>query len=377
MSKVTQFHAFATVILVSALTLLALNRMQAQTVEESIWGRMPDGSQVRRFTLTNPHGTRVSICEYGAILLSIESLDRYGNPGNITLSYKSLDEALAGGVFGSVIGRFANRIDGGGFSIDGNRYDLVSVNEKTRVHIHGGQNGFQRQVWNGAHGTDANGAFATLKLTSPDGHEGYPGELDLEVRYHLGNDNVLRISYRGTSDKPTHLNLTNHAYFNLGGSGDIRGHLLEMRCEQILEIDERKIPTGKLLTVSGGPFDFRVANPVGKNIGSVPDGGYDHCFVIPKNKEIKEGEPVPFARLSDPASGRTMEIATTKPGVQIFTANHFKGNPHPRWGGICFETQFFPDTPNQPDFPSSLLRPGETYLHVTEFRFGTVDAPSQ
>jgi len=371
MSKVTQFHAFATVILASALTLLPQNRLQAETAEESLWGRMPDGREVRRFTLTNTHGTRISISEYGAILLSIETTDRKGTPGTITLSYKTLEEALSGGVFGSVIGRFANRIDGGGFSIDGNRYDLVSVNEKTRVHIHGGQIGFQRQLWSGSCGTDAEGAFVALKLTSPDGQEGYPGKVDVEVVYRLMPGNTLRISYRGTTDKPTHLNLTNHAYFNLAGEGNVREHHLTLTCDQVLEIDERKIPTGRQLQVAGGPFDFLTAKPIGKDLESIADGGYDHCFVIPKNGKIKAGEPVPFAKLSDPGSGRTMEIASTKPGVQIFTANHFNNNPHPRWGGVCFETQFFPDTPNKPDFPSSLLRPGETYHHITEFRFGT------
>ena len=371
MNKVTQFHAFATVILASALTLLPQNPLQAQTAEGSNWGIMPDGRPVRRFTLTNPHGTRISISEYGAILLSIETPDREGTPGTITLSYKTLEEALSGGVFGSVIGRFANRIDGGGFSIDGNRYDLVSVNEKTRVHIHGGQNGFQRQLWSGTCGTDADGAFVVLKLTSPDGHEGYPGKVDVEVVYRLSPGNTLSVAYRGTTDKPTHLNLTNHAYFNLAGEGDVRGHLLTMTCNEVLEIDERKIPTGKKLRVAGGPFDFLSPKPIGEDLESVADGGYDHCFIIPKNEEFKAGAPIPFAKLSDPASGRTMEIASTLPGVQIYTANHFNNNPHPRWGGICFETQFFPDTPNKPDFPSSLLRPGEVYRHVTEFRFGT------
>jgi len=371
MNKVMQIHAFATVILASLLTFFPQNRLMSQTAEESIWGAMPDGTPVRRFTLTNPHGTRVSISEYGAILLSIETLDRKGTPGIITLSYGSLEEALAGGVFGSVIGRFANRIDGGGFTLDGKRYDLTSVNEKTRVHIHGGQDGLHRQVWSGTSGRDADGVFVMLKLTSPDGHEGYPGKVDLEVVYHLGHDNSLRLSYRGTTDKPTHLNLTNHAYFNLAGTGDIRGHLLQMDCEEVLEIDERKIPTGNRLKVAGSPFDFRTGKPVGKDLESIVDGGYDHCFVIPENMTAGKEKPAPFAWLSDPVSGRTMTIATTMPGVQLFTANHFKNNPFPRWGGICFETQFFPDTPNKPDFPSSLLRPGETYHHVTVFHFGT------
>jgi aldose 1-epimerase len=362
-----QFPPFATLILgLAALTSLSPTS-RGGDVSGTIWGTMPDGRTVDLWTLTNPQGTRVKVTAYGAILVSVETADRSGKPGPITLPYRSLDEALAGGVFGSVIGRFANRIGDGGFTLDGRRYDLTSVNEKTRVHIHGGERGFHRQLWSGTPGRDATGSFVTLTLTSPDGDEGYPGRVTVAVTYHLGDDNVLRLDYRGTTDKPTPLNLTNHAYFNLAGSGDILGHHLEMTCPEVLEVDDRKIPTGKILSVEGGPFDFRAGKLVGEDIDEVPGGGYDHCFVI-----AGPGKLIPFATLTDPVSGRSMEIATTKPGVQIFTANHFKDNPFPRHGGICFETQFYPDSPNRPDFPSSLLRPGEDYHHTTEFRFGVV-----
>jgi len=366
MLKVTQFPAFATLILGFAGLITLPSPSPAGDVSESIWGSMPDGQAVNLWTLTNPQGTRVRVSAYGALLVSVETADRTGKAGNITLSYRSLDEALAGGVFGSVIGRFANRIGDGGFTLDGRRHDLSSVNEKSRVHIHGGQRGFHRQLWSGTAGTDAAGAFVTLKLTSPDGDEGYPGRVEVAVTYHLGDDNVLRLDYRGTTDKPTHLNLTNHAYFNLAGSGDILGHHLTMTSAGVLEVNDRKVPTGKTLPVEGGPFDFRAGKSVGEDIGEVPDG-YDHCFVLEGT-----GKLTAFATLTDPVSGRSVEIATTKPGVQIFTANHFKDNPFPRRGGICFETQFYPDTPNQPDFPSSTLRPGEEYHHTTEFRFGVV-----
>jgi aldose 1-epimerase len=305
--------------------------------------------------------TRVVLAEYGALLVSVGTADREGEVGHVTLSYRSLEEALAGGVFGSVIGRFANRIGGGGFEIDGKRHELESVN-KDGVHIHGGATGFHRQLWKG----EATGAGVVFSLSSPDGHEGYPGKVEVSVTYTLTNDNILRLDYAGTTDRPTHLNLTNHVYFNLAGSGDIREHVLEMDCEQVLAIDPRKVPTGAFLDVAETPFDFREAKPVGREIESVEGGGYDHCFVVPR----RDAALVPFATLADPVSGRTMEIATTKPGVQIFTANSFKGEPFPRWGAICFETQFFPDTPNRPEFPPSLLRPGEVYRHTTEFRFG-------
>jgi aldose 1-epimerase len=367
MFKVTQFPAFATLILtLGGLTALP-PLSHAGEVTESVWGTMPDGREVPLWTLTNPRGARAKVAAYGAILVSVETTDRKGNPGNITLSYRSLDEALAGGVFGSVIGRFANRISGGGFTLDGRRHELVSVNAQTLVHIHGGQQGFHRQLWTGTAGTDEKGAFVTLKFASPDGDEGYPGRVEVAVTYHLGDDDVLRLDYRGTTDKPTHLNLTNHAYFNLAGSGDVLEHHLTMTSAGVLEVDDRKIPSGKILPVEDGPFDFLAGKAVGEDIGEVPDGGYDHCFVL-----AGKGELTPFATLTDPSSGRSMEIATTKPGVQIFTGNHFKGNPFPRWGGICFETQFYPDTPNQPDFPSSVLGPGGEYRNTTEFRFGVV-----
>lgn len=369
-----QIPPFATpllAVLAALPALTALPSLAAPAVADSLWGSMPDGRPVRLFTLTNDQKTRVVLAEYGALLVSVETADRQGRVGPVTLSYRSLDEALAGGVLGSVIGRFTNRIGDGGFTIDGNRHDLRSVN-KEGVHIHGGATGFHRQLWTGVAGADAAAARAVFSLASPDGHEGYPGTVEVSVTYTLTNDNVLRLDYAGTTERPTHLNLTNHVYFNLAGSGDIRGHVLAMDCAEVLAIDPRKVPTGGFLGVAGTPFDFRVAKPVGKDIESVEGGGYDHCFVIPRTAGGK-GAAVPFATLTDPSSGRTLKIATTKPGVQIFTANSFKGEPFPKWGGICFETQFYPDTPNRPEFPTSLLRPGETYRHTTEFQFGVTD----
>jgi aldose 1-epimerase len=355
----------------AALAALAcLPATAAPSVAESLWGTMPDGRPVRRFTLTNDQKTRVVLAEYGALLVSVETADQQGRVGPVTLSYRSLDEALAGGVFGSVIGRFANRIGGGGFTIDGKRSDLGSVNQDG-VHIHGGATGFHRQLWTGMAGSDAGSAKVVFSLASKDGHEGYPGNVSVSVTYTLTNDNRLRLDYAGTTDRPTHLNLTNHVYFNLAGGGDIREHVLRMDCAQVLAIDPRKVPTGAFLDVAGTPFDFRTAKPVGQDLGTVEGGGYDHCFVIPRGEH--GGGPVPFATLTDPSSGRRLTIASTKPGVQIFTANSFKGEPFPKWGGICFETQFYPDTPNQPGFPTSLLRPGETYRHTTEFQFGVTD----
>ncbi len=357
MTNVTHLAACATSILIATVA-----NASGDGVTWDEWGSMPDGRPVKIFTLTNQHGTQVRVAEYGALLVSVKTADRDGTLANITLSYETLEQALEGGVFGSVIGRFANRIDTGGFTIDGKRYDLDTVNPKTGVHIHGGKNGFHRRLWSSKVAERGNGV--TFSLTSPDGEEGYPGGITASVTYHLTNDNRLRLLYTGAANKPTHLNLTNHAYFNLAGSGTVLDHLLELECEKVLEIDDRKIPTGEILRVAETPFDFRNAKRIGEDIEKIDDGGYDHCFVT-GNESIAK-----IATLTDPASGRTMAVSTTKPGVQIYTANHFKGQPFPKWGGICFETQFYPDTPNKPEFPSSLLRPGETYLHITEFRFG-------
>lgn len=368
-----QIHTLATSIFGAMVLAATGSRLPAQSANEVLWGVLPDGRGVKMFTLTNHHNTRVTVAEFGALLISIEAEDRSGKSENITLSYRNLDEAVSGGVYGSVIGRFANRIDQGGFTIDGKRHDLETVNPKTGVHIHGGKTGFHRQLWAGTCGLQArtNTAFVELNLTSDIGHEGYPGKVDVKVTYSLTEENILRIDYKGTTNQPTHLNLTNHAYFNLAGKGDVLDHTLGMICTERLEGDERKIPTGQILEVANSPFDFRTAKRIGKEIDQIEDGGYDHCYVVPGNTPIESRKVVTFAKLVEPTSGRVMEIATTMPGVQIYTANHLKGDPFPRWGGICFETQYFPDTPNKPEFPSSLLRPGEQYHHITEFRLGT------
>ncbi|MEC5126617.1 aldose epimerase family protein [Verrucomicrobiales bacterium BCK34] len=365
MIKLPHFGAISILILITQ-----YGSVNAQTSKVVPWTSTEEQHGTSLFVLTNSIGTRVTVAEYGALLVSIETADRDGKLENITLSYQTEEEARAGGAFGSVIGRFANRIDGGGFTIDDTFYPLETVNEKTGVHIHGGKTGFQRQLWSGLHGVDKEGAFARLELTSEDGHEGYPGNIRVTVTYRLNEENTLSITYDGSTDAPTHLNLTNHAYFNLAGGGTILNHSLKLESDEYLEIDERNIPTGLRLPVENTPFDFTTEKPVGADIEAIAVGGYDHCFVI--REDNPDSEVIPFATLTDPSSGRTLNIATTKPGVQIFTANHFKGNPFPKWGGICFETQFYPDTPNKPDFPSSLLRPGEPYQHTTEFRFGVM-----
>ncbi len=365
MANLTQIRAFATVILAALALSCSCPRADAGSGTASLWGHLPDGRPVRTFTLTNTHGTRVVLAEYGALLVSVETPDREGRIGHVTLPYRSLEEALSGGVLGSVIGRFANRISGAGFVIDGARHDLESANADG-VHIHGGKTGFHRQLWTSRSTEES----VTFSLVSEDGHEGYPGKVEVSVTYTLTEDSTLRLAYSGTTTRPTPLSLTNHTYFNLAGSGDILEHELQMDCTEVLAVDTRKVPTGALLSVADTPFDFRKSKPIGRDLGLVEGGGYDHCLVIPRDPLAKPAVLVPFATLRDPVSGRRLVIATTKPGVQIFTANSFNGSPFPRWGGICFETQFYPDSPNRPEFPSCLLRPGVPYEHVTEFRFG-------
>ena len=348
---------------------------QAQTVETEVWGKTKDAEEVERVTLTNKNGLRVQVMTYGATLLSIETPDSDGKMANITLSLGSFEEYEKGHpLFGSIVGRYANRIDTGGFTIDGERYDLETVNKKTGVHIHGGATGFQKQLWDVETEKGPDDAAAIFSLVSEDGHEGYPGRLQVEVRYTLYNNDQLMLLYSANTDKATHVNLTNHVYFNLGGagSGDILDHQLSVNANEVLEFDERKIPTGKLLPVTGTPFDFTSSRKIGDALAEI-EGGLDHCYRL--DPALVE-HPFVTVGLSDPVSGRSLNMRTTLPGVQVYTANHLKpslkspeGLPYGPHHGVCLETQFFPDTPNQPSFPSSLLRPDKHYFHSTTFHF--------
>ncbi len=324
------------------------------------------------FTLTNANGLRVRVLNYGATLIGVDVPDRSGNLANVTLHLDEPEDYRKGHpLFGSVVGRFANRIDTGGFSIDGKRYDLQTVNAKTGVHIHGGKTGFQRQIWSGQ--VVENGV--KFRLTSEDGHEGFPGKLKAAVTYALSAENELQMRYEATTDKPTHVNLTNHAYWNLSGagSGPILDHRLQLHADAILAIDERKIPTGAILPVEGSPFDFRQPQAIGSRIAAVDGGGYDHCYVL-KNA-AKPGELRKVAHVADPSSGRVMEVFTTAPGVQFFSANFGRpvpgagGQNYGRHHGFCLECQHFPDSPNKPNFPPTLLRPGEVYRQLTVHKF--------
>lgn len=370
-------HALAT----AAFLLLGfpMSATSAEGIQVDDFGTTASGETVQRYTLTNDDGMRVAVMSWGATLLEISVPDREGRLENITLHLADFAAYERGHpLFGSVVGRYANRIDGGGFVIDGVRHDLATVNAKTGVHIHGGAEGLARQIWRGRALRDENHIGVELTHRSPDGHEGYPGQVDLTVTYRLTSDNRLEIDYRARTDRPTHLNLTNHAYFNLSGagSGEVRDHRLTLRSDRVLEIDERKIPTGIFLPVAGTPFDLRKPRPIGARLDEVDGGGYDHCYVIDHRERKSHGEPVWFARLEDPESGRVMEVATTQPGVQLYTGNYLKsslttpdGRAYGPHHGVCLETQHFPNSPNIPEFPSTLVLPGKDYRELTVFRF--------
>jgi aldose 1-epimerase len=342
------------------------------SIEKKSIGETPDGTKVDEYTLTNAGGLRIKIITYGAMLTTVEVPDRDGKLGVVTLYLDSLNDYLAGHpFFGCVAGRYANRIARGKFTLDGAEYTLATNNG--RNHLHGGVKGFDKAVWKAEpmEGDDFVGVKFTL--LSPDGDEGYPGTLTATATYTLANDNQLKMEYTARTDKPTHVNLTNHAYWNLAGagSGDVLGHELMLNADRYLPVDDELIPLGELAGVKGTPMDFTQPKTIGSRIARVK-GGYDHCYVLNK----KEGEELSLAaRIVEPKSGRVMEIYTTQPGIQLYTGNFLDGSltvagkPCKKHYGFCLETEHFPDSPNHPEYPSTVLRPGETYHEVTVHKF--------
>ncbi|MFH1920461.1 MAG: aldose epimerase family protein [Planctomycetota bacterium] len=335
-------------------------------------GKMPDGTQVDQYTLTNAGGLRIGIMTYGATLTTVEMPDRDGNRDVVTLYLDSLDGYLGGHpFFGSIAGRYANRIARGKFTLDGVEYTLATNNGPN--HLHGGRRGFDKAVWK-AEPLDREGCVGvTFTHVSPDGDEGYPGTLTSSVTYTLTADDELKMEYTAKTDKPTHVNLTNHAYWNLAGagSGDVLEHQLLINADRYLPVDEGLIPLGEPAAVKGTPMDFTKPHAIGARILQV-EGGYDHCYVLNKT----EGDELTLAaRVVEPKSGRVMEVYTTQPGVQLYTANFLSGSPTvagkpcQKHFGFCLETEHFPDSPNRPEYPSTVLRPGETYHEVTVHKF--------
>lgn len=346
------------------------------------FGQIPNGGAATLHVLQNMNGLRAEISDYGGTLVRLLAPDRHGRFRDVVLGFDSLSGYLDHSpYFGCIIGRFGNRIAGGRFTLDGNVYQLATNNAPGGIpcHLHGGLKGFDKKIWKAEPFSSADGPALRLSHRSVDGDEGYPGNLDVTVTYTLGADGALRLDYAATTDQPTPLNLTNHTYFNLAGegSGDVLGHVLTLNATHYTPVNPGLIPTGAIAPVAGTPLDFRTPQRIGDRIDQPAEqlrlaGGYDHNFVL----DAREGRPALAAAVFEPQSGRLLEILTTEPGVQFYSGNFLSGNfagkgghIYRRRGGFCLETQHFPDSPNQPHFPSAILRPGMTWRSTTVFRF--------
>jgi len=347
-------------------------RRQGMNISQQPFGTTAEGKAVDLYTLDNGRGMKVRVMTYGCILTAVEAPDRTGKTANVTLYLDTLKDYLAGHpMFGAVVGRVAGRIGGAKFTLDGVEYPLAANSGKNC--IHGGKRGFDKAVWKAE--PVSGGGYVGLKLshTSPDGDEGFPGTLTATVTYTLTSANELKMEYTARTDKPTVVNLTNHAYWNLAGAGvgDVLGHRLMIPSGEYLPADDTLIPTGEYKSVEGTPLDFRKAETVGARVAQIPAiGGYDHSYVLSKQgpSELRLA-----ARVSEPTSGRVMEVWTTYPDVHLYTANKLKlkagDKAYGPYAGLCLETQYFPDSPNKPQFPSAVLRPGEVYRHLTVHKF--------
>ncbi|MEI6605551.1 MAG: aldose epimerase family protein [Verrucomicrobiota bacterium] len=353
--------------------------MTANTVTAAIFGNLPDGREVRIFTLTNKNGLRARISEYGAILVAMEAPDRHGSLADLTHGFDTLAGWLANGpYFGASIGRFGNRIKGGKFSLDGKEYCLATNNAPGGIpcHLHGGNVGFDKVLWAGT----AKGEQAVeLIYLSEDGEEGYPGNLRVKVTYTLTDENELIWQAEAVADAPTPVNLVHHTYWNLSGDPStlILDHQLMLTAAHYLPTNPGLIPTGEIAPVADTPMDFTTPHAIGERIEVEFEAlqfgaGYDHCWVLPEGDGVRLA-----ARVADPKSGRVMEILTDQPAIQFYAANFLdgitpgkNGVAYARRSALCLETEGFPDAPNQPAFPSALLLPGQTYLHTLVHRFG-------
>ncbi|MCV4342116.1 aldose epimerase family protein [Pseudomonas capsici] len=355
----------------------------ALSTEQSLFGKLPDGTPIEKYTLQNSHGLQASIITYGATLQALKVPDRNGKVEDIVLGFDDVQGYQANGTvyFGATIGRFGNRLAGGTFKLDDKTY-RVPLNDKTNA-LHGGNQGFDKRIWK-AESIKADGSVGVkLSYLSPDGEMGFPGALLTEVIYSLNDRNELKIDYRATTDKPTVLNLTNHSYFNLAGAGngDILQQVATLHASRYTPVNDKLIPTGELAPVAGTPMDFLKPTAIGKNIkadhqqlkyAEPGQGGFDFNWVLDTKGDVSKLA----AEVSDPRSGRHLQLFTTEPGVQLYTGNflddsiHGKaGKVYPHWGAFTLETQHYPDAPNQPAFPSTRLDPGKAYTQTTIFKF--------
>jgi aldose 1-epimerase len=352
------------------------------SISSEPWGRTSEGA-VQRWTLTNKHKVRIRILTYGGILQSIDVPDRRGRRANVTLGFDNLADYVAKSpYFGSITGRYANRIANGRFTLDGTTYQLPINNEPNS--LHGGTVGFDKRIWSATPFRKDGAVGLVMRFTSPDGDQGYPGRLAATVTYTLTDGNGIRMDYRATTNKPTVVNLTNHAYFNLQGegTGSIEDHRLILRASRYTPVDATLIPTGELARVGGTPMDFRRATAIGARIRDgfeqlVIGRGYDHNWVLDRRRSGPEAGLELAARLSDPTSGRVLKVLTTEPGIQFYSGNFLdgtlvgtSGRMYRQGDGLALETQHFPDSPNHANFPSTVLRPGQVYRTTTVYQFG-------
>jgi aldose 1-epimerase len=359
---------------IGTIRILSRSQLLKETsVESSIFGKMGDGADVELFTLKNARGTTAKIISYGATLQGLWMPDRTNKFGDVVLGFDDLKGYLGPHpYFGGTIGRFANRIARGKFTLDGREYALA-LNDGANT-LHGGRQGFNRKVWKGEIVKGPRTASAKFTYVSTDGEEGFPGTLAVTVVYALTDEDELKIDYTARTDKATPLNLTNHSYFNLAGKGDILSHVLQLNADQYTPVDPTLIPTGEIVPVKGTPLDFTQPTAIGARIGQFAGNpsGYDHNFVLnDANGQLKFA-----ARLRDPASGRQMEVWTTEPGVQLYSGNFLDGTIQGKGGvayqkhaALCLETQHYPDSVNHPNFPSTILRPGSVFHQETILKF--------
>ncbi|HEY8480525.1 MAG TPA: aldose epimerase family protein [Spirillospora sp.] len=366
---------------VSAVPAGAAPSHERPRISKEPFGSLEDGTKVDRYTLTNGRGVRVRIITYGGIIQTLETPDRHGRRANIVLGFPTLKDYVdlnGGPYFGAVIGRYANRIAKGRFTLDGVTHQLA-VNDGENS-LHGGLKGFNTKVWKAQPFKGRDSVGLRLQYTSPDGEENYPGTLKTTVTYTLTTDDELRVYYHATTDKATIVNLTNHSYFNLAGegTGTVYDHRLTLNASRYTPVDETLIPTGELAPVKGTPFDFTRPHTIGERIRVdhpqlLIGQGYDHNFVLDRRRP---GALTEAARVTEPRTGRVLKISTTEPGVQFYSGNFLDGSfagtsgrVYRQGDGFALETQHFPDSPNHPNFPSTVLRPGETFDSTTVYAF--------